>query len=148
MPPLTHHMLSAQLVSGGRGPGGERARLDGAEVLLLLVALVLAHDEDAAFARHDAASGADFLDGGAVLHHLPTPPCTPPMQKRARFNNDHSTTVMLRLQYSTLSRYLARSRGTPLPPSSLPSALRIMVMGVMGSSRASSCTLTLMTPQS
>ena len=37
-------------------------------------------------------------------------------------------------QKATDSEYLSKSRGTPLPPCSLPRQLRMIVMGCMGSS--------------
>ncbi len=42
-------------------------------------------------------------------------------------------------QYATEAVYAARSSGTPLPPSAVPSALRIIVMGCMGVSNDSFC---------
>jgi hemolysin activation/secretion protein len=50
-------------------------------------------------------------------------------------------------QYDVDASYASLLSGTPLPPSSLPSALRIMVMGCMGVSKGSSWALILQQQQ-
>ena len=58
-------------------------------------------------------------------HHRPHPPHSP-------LGRSPATMAACASQYSTDLRYSSRPRGTPLPPSSRPSELRIMVMGCMG----------------
>lgn len=55
----------------------------------------------------------------------------PDLERRAEWPH-RSSTGTRSVQYATEASYLARSSGTPLPPSSRPSAFRSIVIGCIG----------------